>query len=168
MSRRYTEQQQRLILEQLIANAGDVILTSQQTGVPERTLARWKNQSLPQIPGLPLPPPPPQTASPISPDDIQYPILQPGEMADRMRHLQEKMMANADLLNESVAPAIAEATLAQRVAALAQLTDRIIRLNAQLPQPEAKPDPNADDGTYEMLHPVEDFDDEEADTPDSA
>ncbi len=161
MPKRYSAEAKRLILERLAQNNGNVLVTADETGVNPRTIYIWLKDSriekksdanLTNLTNLVN-----QDAVSSLPADL---VLQPGEVADVLRELQQGMIQNVRLLNDAVAPAIADATLAQRVAALTQLTDRIIRLNGQLPQPEAKPDPNADDGTYEMEHPIREFYDE--------
>jgi arsenate reductase-like glutaredoxin family protein len=60
MPRRYTPDEKKHILQLLQANAGDVALTSAQTGVPGRTIYRWQND----MPKLPLPLSPFVTNSP--------------------------------------------------------------------------------------------------------
>lgn len=55
-----------------------------------------------------------------------------------LRDLKAQMMSIARTLADTIPDAIAEAPLGQRVSALAQLTDRIIKLAAQLPDDSKK------------------------------
>jgi transposase-like protein len=43
--RKYADEERSAILEILAVNGGDVSVTSEQTGVPERTLFHWKNEA---------------------------------------------------------------------------------------------------------------------------
>jgi transposase-like protein len=127
MSRRYTSEEKDHAIQQLIANHGDVTLTSLETGIAERTLTRWKRSMvLPPrgaFPSRPQPQPPPQPQNPIAADDLEA-----------LRDLQQEMLREAYNLVHSIEEAIDEAPLNQRVAALAQLIDRIMKLSVQLPR----------------------------------
>jgi hypothetical protein len=120
MSRRYTQQEKDHAIQRLIAHSGDVALTSSETGIPVRTLENWRRaHGLPRFGASPPPPPPP----PIAADDL-----------DALRDLQQEMLREAYNLVHSIEEAIDEAPLNQRVAALAQLIDRIMKLSVQLPR----------------------------------
>jgi hypothetical protein len=119
MSRRYTSEEKDHAIQRLIANSGDVALTSSETGIPVRTLENWRRvHGLPRFGASPPPPPPP-----IAADDL-----------DALRDLQQEMLREAYNLVHSIEEAIDEAPLNQRVAALAQLIDRIMKLSVQLPR----------------------------------
>ena len=124
MSRRYTQEEREQVIQLLIANDGDVALTALQSGIPERTLTRWK-RSLVWPSNLAQPQPPPQPQMTIASDDIEA-----------LRNLQQEMLHEAYNLVHSIEEAIEDAPLNQRVAALAQLIDRIIKLSVQLPHPD--------------------------------
>jgi len=143
MPRHYTDEEKRLVLDRLIANYGDVDLTVSQTAIPERTVARWKKDA--QRNGTLLPPPPPMP--PSASDSLPSPVTTgeglglgvsslPEEITDRLTALRQEMLDAADTLSRSIVSAIEDAPLNQRVAALAQLIDRIIKLATQLPQTE--------------------------------
>ncbi len=140
MSRRYTSEDKERILHLLIANNGDIDITCQQTGVPPRTLYRWQKTA--NILPLPLSPLPPPTR--IADDDITA-----------LRDLQQQMLREAYHLVHSIEEAIDEAPLSQRVAALAQLIDRIIKLSAQLPRTNNDDMKIAYDEGYERDDPFE-------------
>ncbi len=120
MARRYTPQEKEHALQCFVANDSDVSLTSAQTGIPVRTLENWRRAGILVHPTLPPPPP----APPIAPDDL-----------DALRDLQHQMLREAYNLVHSIEDAIEDAPLSQRVAALAQLIDRIMKLSSQLPNP---------------------------------
>jgi transposase-like protein len=124
--RNYTAEEKLHALEHLAAHGGDVELTAASLGIPKRTLARWKQihmvSEMP-MPTVPMPMPMPTPTPPLSADVIEA-----------LGELQREMMQIAHTLSHAIEPAIAEAPLGQRVAALAQLIDRIIKLGAQLPQ----------------------------------
>jgi hypothetical protein len=67
-----------------------------------------------------------------------------------LRDLKSQMLTIAKILADSVVQAIDEAPLGQRVAALTQLTDRIMKLAAQLPGEEVE---------YVLSDDVEEVDD---------
>ena len=124
MSRHYSQDDKDRALELLIANRGDVAITSVQTGIAERTLYRWQKAS--GILPSPLPPLPP----------IEGYTSNNSMSADRvtaLRDIQQEMLAEAKTLVHSLNEAIADAPLNQRVAALAQLIDRIMKLDLELP-----------------------------------
>ncbi len=132
MSRRYTKEEKQQVLERLIQNNGDVSRTSAETGVPKRTIYNWhKNMPMPM---LQLPPIVPQdddspshveraSGDGVSPDDI-----------DTLRELQQRMLAHIHLINDAIPDAIAAAPLNQLVTSLSQMTDRYLKVSAQLQQ----------------------------------
>jgi transposase-like protein len=117
MSRRYSPEEKDHAIQRLIANRSDVALTHSETGIPVRTLENWRRaHQLPRFGALPPPPP-------IAADDLEA-----------LRDLQQEMLREAYNLVHSIEEAIDEAPLNQRVAALAQLIDRIMKLSVQLPR----------------------------------
>jgi hypothetical protein len=147
MPRHYSPEERDYAIQRLIAHHGDIQRTAAEIGVSTRTLYNWRKtvkinllqlQNLQQNSQIQ-----PQNTPSIASDDLQT-----------FRHIQAGMLHNVNLLNASVAEAIEEATLGQRVTALIQLTDRIIKLAAQLPQPE-------EDIEYVLTDDVEEEDEEE-------
>jgi hypothetical protein len=118
MVRRYTPEEKDHALELLIANNGDLSLTSAETGIPVRTLENWRRAGV-LPPPVTAPPPPPM----------------PDDRLEALEDIQQQMLREARNLAYSLREAVADAPLSQRVAALAQLLDRIIKLNTQLPGP---------------------------------
>lgn len=149
MVRRYTQEEKDQALELLIANNGDLSLTSAETGIPIRTLENWRRAGVLPPPVISPPPPPP------IPDD----------RLEALEDIQQQMLREARNLAYSLRETVADAPLNQRVAALAQLLDRIIKLNTQLPNPTKETvfrieyiDP---EGHVHATPPIPDEDDEE-------
>jgi transposase-like protein len=134
MTNHYTPQQKQIILDQLRANQGNIYRTAAETGVPERTLARWRRQA--EI----VPPANNAGGGPPPPPPIRYQT--DAAILEALRDSQAQMLALMQRLLITIPQAIEEAPLHQQVAALAQLTDRVIRLAAQLP-------PKDQEGTHD-------------------
>jgi transposase-like protein len=140
MSRRYTDEEKRIVLERLIANRGDVSLTADQTGVTTTTIYKWKKLANLHIsplsplsllsPNSPYDPVGAQRAAP-SPESAPPPLAP--DDAQALQDLKRHMLENAELLNTAIAPAIEDASLSERVMALIRLVDRIHRLSIELP-----------------------------------
>jgi hypothetical protein len=169
MPRHYTDVEKRLVLDRLIANHGDVARTAAETGVSDRAIYTWRTEPKfadlisPLLPHLPH----------ISHDDTlnSPPSLAgegPGvgvlseEITERLTTLREEMLDAADTLSRSIISAIEEAPLNQRVTALSQLIDRIIKLATQLPNEEIEYVYE-----YEVEHHVEKKKDFETEAEDS-
>lgn len=168
MPRHYTDEEKRLVLDRLIANHGDVDLTVSQTGVPERTIARWKQtaQRDGSLRPMSMPPPMPPTDTLNSPPSLAGEGPGVGvlseEITERLTTLREEMLDAADTLSRSIISAIDEAPLNQRVTALSQLIDRIIKVATQLPNEEEIEYVYE----YEVEHHVEKKEDLEAEAED--
>jgi hypothetical protein len=151
MPNKLSEAQKRLILERLVANRGDVARTASEFGIATTTIYRWLKQPemqqmlLLQLQQLQQSRLGNATVAPLATD-----------VEDRLRALQEQMLTSAELISRSVPEAVESAPLGQRVTALSQLTDRIIKLSAQLPS-EADPD----DKPFEIDYDVEEQEDED-------
>ncbi|MBI5670290.1 MAG: transposase [Chloroflexi bacterium] len=107
MSRRYTDDDRRQALECLKANGGNCCQTSQETGIPVRTLRTWARQA-----------------------------RQAEEAADVERALaqmRQRLIDNVLRLANSLEAKIDDAPLNQHASALAQLVDRLIKLAEKLP-----------------------------------
>jgi transposase-like protein len=135
MSRTYSVEEKQRAVDRLIANFGDIGRTSAELDIPERTLWRWRKEIMP----LPPPPLPPQTESSssslagmlYSPDEKA--VIPPDDL-EALRDLKAEMLHLTKYIIQSdrIKPAIDAAPLHQRVTALTQLIDRIIKLAAQL------------------------------------
>ncbi len=121
----YSEDEKQQALDVLEAVGGDLTRARLQTGIQNRTLLRWQQKYRPTltVSKSKMPTPTSQAPSPV--------VLSADDEA-ALRNLQRGMMEEANRLVQSIAPAIHDAPLAQRVIALARLIDRIIKLSAQL------------------------------------
>jgi transposase-like protein len=121
MSRRvYSRDEKVNILAKLQANGGNIILTAVQEGIPERTLYTWHRQFYAENQRRQSPPP----SSPISlnnfADDMQV-----------MKYLRRKIIA--ELLSvANTFDGVNAISPAQRMTLLAQLMDRLIKLDTHL------------------------------------
>lgn len=124
MSRRYSPDQKAEALALLQAN-GSISQTSMMTEIPERTLytwrrEQWRERKLQQLQQQPPPPPPPQMS------DFETD-------ADAFAYMREHIIG--ELLN--IVTTLKEdrffSTPYQRVLALSQLLDRLIKLDAYRP-----------------------------------
>ncbi|MBN8592086.1 MAG: transposase [Anaerolineae bacterium] len=129
MPSRYDDSQKQAAIDQLRANRGDVARTALQLDIPERTLSRWwsaaRHQKMANGGEAPSPQPP---QPPIVP-------LADAALVTKLRIQQSRMLVINDLLLDAIPQAITVAPLNQQVTALAQMTDRVIKLATELPQP---------------------------------
>jgi hypothetical protein len=121
----YTDHQRETILDRLAANMGNIALTSIQTGVSERTIARWRQKYRPAM----------TTKTTIPPAIDAVPTITLANDAALLR-LRDQLVQHAFALSDSFEEGIANATLSQRAAALSQIIDRIVKLAAFLPPPD--------------------------------
>lgn len=133
MPRHYTDAEKQLVLDRLIANHGDVPRTVEEMGVPMRTLYNWqKDANLPLPNLLPnLPNSPPSLAGAGAGVGVS---ALPPQTTEAFQTLHDTLLTLANTLSHRIEEAIDEAPLNQRVAALAQLIDRIAKLATLLPQ----------------------------------
>ncbi len=131
--RYYTDQQKQQILDRLRANQGDIPRTTAETSVNERTLLRWRREAgiEPNLVTLSMP-----TTTSTTTTTTSSHYVNDSAILDALRDSQAQMLTLMQKLLTSIPTAIHEAPLNQQVAALAQLTDRVIRLAAQLPSKE--------------------------------
>lgn len=128
MPRRYSNAEKRRILDHLMLNGGDVVLTAQQYGASPATVYRWLRDENFRIKAdshsyhsyhsaspRPLDEEPGGEGFSPHPDDPLMPFI-------------PAMVAKASDLLASIDEAIQDAPLNQRVAALVQLIDRIERM----------------------------------------
>jgi transposase-like protein len=119
MSRRYADHHKSAVLKQLEANGYDVAITSDQTGIPTRTLRAWRQELLSQ-----LPPPPLRQR-------------QPGELPRFESDLEAFAYLRRTILSEMIriSALVAEDGLVvaphQTVNILSQLLDKFILLDEQ-------------------------------------
>lgn len=135
MPRTYTDAEKQQAIDRLAANNGDLMLTAMQTGISDRTLMRWRHKIQPTtttttttttIPAVGAQHVAPSSSPPA-------PIPTDPDLINTLTDLQAKMKHAMNLLADSIPEAIADAPLNQRILALVQLIDRIVKLNAQLP-----------------------------------
>jgi hypothetical protein len=117
MSRRYTQEEKDQVLNRLAANTGDVPLTSAQTGIPVRTLHAWRRAS-PQLHAV---------------QQQQQPVQLAPSDDEALRQLRQQLVGEASNLIASLEEVLDESSLNQRVSALGQLIDRIVKLAVLLP-----------------------------------
>ena len=146
MSHRYSPEEKQQILDRVKVNRGNVDRTAAEFGIHSATIYKWRKtakfaNSLSSF-SSPISPTigaPASTDSPplyevgrglgggdaLPPDDLQA-----------LRDLKSQMLREAEYISVNIRSAVDEAPLSQRVAALAQLIDRIIKLAAELPAPK--------------------------------
>ncbi|MCA0454955.1 MAG: hypothetical protein LCI00_13365 [Chloroflexi bacterium] len=146
MSRRYTDDEKRLVLDRLIANHGDIPRTALESGVSDRTLLRWRTETdikSPQIalmssPTSPTSPTQTPSSSPRPEGEgqgVRVPTDLPPETIETFQDIHDKLLPIIDILTGRIVEAIDDASLSQRIVALAQLIDRVTKLAALLPRP---------------------------------
>ncbi len=129
MSRRYDPAFKTEILRQLDANGGNVALTVLQTGVPRRTLFRWKTQRdlVPQMPPLPVLPQVPSLIDEKEGEAVE-------DLQETLSDLQRDLLKQIRHLIKTMRPSIDSAPLNQRVVAFSMLVDRFLMLQHHLAQ----------------------------------
>jgi len=171
MSRHYTDEEKRLILDRLIANHGDVARTADEFHVTTTTIYRWMKaanveenrqlqlQQLQQMQHFQLSNSPSLYTERGQGGEVPL----PEETTAAFQTLHDKLLAIANTLSNRIEEAIDEAPLNQRMTALSQLIDRIAKLAALLPDDED--DDEEDDGKpFEIdydVEPKEDDDDQQ-------
>jgi transposase-like protein len=141
---RYSSEEKQQILDRAKANRGDVTRTAAEFGIHPATIYKWRKttkfaNSLSSF-SSPISPTSDSTVGtglalstdsqdtyPIPPDDLQA-----------LRDLKSQMLREAEYISVNIRSAVDDAPLSQRVTALAQLIDRIIKLAAELPAPKEK------------------------------
>ena len=118
MSKRYSQEEKDQALQRLVANAGDVPLTSAQTGIPLRTLHAWRRAHL-------------SSEQHVAPQQQQVNLAPSDDEA--LRLLRQQLVNEALTFITSLEEVMDEASLNQRVSALGQLIDRIVKLAVLLP-----------------------------------
>ena len=135
LSRRYTPEEKSAALQRLDDNFGDVAVTSIQTGVPTRTLREWKRQRhLEAFQTGQLPPQnqrrqqrQQQIIDPTNNDDDDD-----DDEGNKYRRLRKELMQHIFDLSATLMDDPQTAYL--RAVTLSRLIDRVIRLEAIIPQ----------------------------------
>jgi transposase-like protein len=121
MSKRYSQEEKDRALERLAANTGDASLTSAQTGIPLRTLHAWR-RALEQH----------------GAQQQQQPVKLAPSDDEALRLLRQQLVSEALSFIASLDEVVEEASLNQRVSALGQLIDRIVKLAVLLPPAQSE------------------------------
>jgi transposase-like protein len=162
MSRHYTDEEKRLILDRLIANHGDVARTADEFHVTTTTIYRWMKaanveenrqlqlQQLQQMQHFQLSNSPSLYTERGQGGEVPL----PEETTAAFQTLHDKLLAIADTLSNRIIEAIDDAPLNQRMTALSQLIDRIAKLAALLPVEEEEIE-YVHEYEYEVEHHVE-------------
>jgi transposase-like protein len=138
MPRPFSPEFKEQALLQLEINDGNLARTAAELGISDRSLLRWRQQS-------------PTTTTTTTTTLGTQPEIPENDLQALMS-LKARLIQAADYISVSIIPAVEDAPLGQRVSALAQLIDRIIKLAAQLPVEEEE---------MELSDDVEEVDDEE-------
>jgi transposase-like protein len=135
MSKRYTLEEKASAVQTLSDNCGNIQRTSQQTGIPSRTLYTWWNQEQTKLQQLPqgkneLPPPPLQTPSAADHPEADEDLRADGIMDEVLEHL----MQQARMLSLRFSQNYEKMPPTSQMMALTRLIDRIIKLDARKPR----------------------------------
>jgi hypothetical protein len=137
---KYHPTQKTAILEKLRANGGDIAVTHLQTGVPERTLRDWRRERWLQSP--PPPPPTPLRRRQNDPDgdavddqpaqapDQELPVFE--DDLDALAYLRRQIVDELVRIAGAFQDTFQLASPYQRVNMLAQLMDRLMKLDERL------------------------------------
>ena len=141
MSRRYTPDEKAAIIAHLDLNRGDILLTSQQMGIPTRTLYTWWQQVCFQrrrrqheMSDLPLPSP--SEGSPVAANtalptpQVDLPLFE--NDLDTMRFMRSRIMQELLKLTLSLNDNFDGTTPYHRVLILSRLLERLMKLDEHL------------------------------------
>ncbi len=127
MARRYSKSHKAETLQRLDENAGDVALTSLQSGVPERTLREWRRLRALNLAAAA------ETEWRQAREQPSQPPPSATDSAASFETLNVLLMDEAFKLAGSLATGWDDSPTHLRMMALAHLIDRILKLNAILP-----------------------------------
>ena len=136
MPRHYHPYQKKAALQELDASFGDIVMTSERTGIPERTLRDWRRQrekGLPKLPPSPpnfsSPPPPPKPALPIFEDDMKA-----------LAFMRQQILDELVNISANIKDSFAQTAPHRRLRVLSDLLDRLMKLDEHLEpyQPEER------------------------------
>lgn len=161
MSRRYTPEEKATILEKLAENGGKVARTSQQTGVPARTLHAWRAQEQGKLPQHLL----------MNDPEFEAILRRDAQRADTiLDDVLKQLLESVRVLAGRVTTTFDHVPPTTQMMALSRLIDRILKLEARQPRIEQ---PKAyimryqyPDGTFHMVPPWAGDDDDDDDDDD--
>jgi len=125
MSYRYPPQHKAAVLAQLQANHSNVILTSIQTGIPERTIRDWRRKAYLQN-QLPVLPPHTPSAAAATPEFE--------EESQALQYVRRQIVQEVANMAATLKDTLDTAAPYHRILALSQLLDRLIKLDILIPQ----------------------------------
>ena len=142
MSHRYSPEEKQQILDRVKINRGNVDRTAAEFGIHSATIYKWRktakfanSSSSFSSPISPTSDSSVGTGLALSAESNNTESL-PLDDLQALRDLKSQMLREAEYISVNIRSAVDEAPLSQRVAALAQLIDRIIKLAAELPTPK--------------------------------
>jgi transposase-like protein len=144
MSKRYTPEEKARILQTLYENCSNVARTSQQTGVPSRTLYTWWKEEQAKLPQLPqekieLPPPLQQPIRFGDDPELEEWARQEASRADAiMDQVLDQLLDQVRVLSSRLSYNFDKAPPTSQMMALTRLLDRILKLDARKPRLEQK------------------------------
>jgi hypothetical protein len=131
MPRHYRPYQKAAALRELDASFGDIVTTSERTGIPERTLRDWRRQREKVLPNLPppppifspppSPPPPPKPALPIFEDDMKA-----------LAFMRQQILDELVNISTNIKDTFAQTAPHRRLRVLSDLLDRLAKLDERL------------------------------------
>ena len=122
----YPPERKAAVLQQLQANHNNVALTSIQTGVPERTIRDWRRKHW-----LEKALPPQGT-----PAAAAKPALDYGEETEALKFVRQQIIQEVVSVASNLADTLNTTAPYHRILALTQLLDRLIKLDAYIPETE--------------------------------
>jgi hypothetical protein len=131
MPRHYTAFQKGDALQLLDSLYGDIALTSDRTGIPERTLRDWRRERERSSPPSPPPfsaPPPPPNKPPEFEEDL-----------DALVYIREQIMAELLNISANMHDTFAQTAPHKRLRVLTELLDRLMVIDAAVEPYEPTP-----------------------------
>jgi hypothetical protein len=121
MPRHYTAFQKGDALQLLDSLYGDIALTSERTGIPERTLRDWRRERERSSP----PSPPPFSAPPPPPNEV--PDFE--DQLDALNYIREQVMNELLNISANIGDTFAQTPPHKRLRVLSDLLDRLMKLD---------------------------------------
>jgi transposase-like protein len=140
MSKSYSEADRQAAIDRLRENDGNVRLTAKQTGIPQRTLFRWREEA-----GIAPPAEEPKATA-------SNPSINDEEVLQRLHGLEDTVITLSEQLGKVVSEELEEAPFNQQVTALIQLIDRAMKMAAELP-PRNPENPDDEDPARTLFPP---------------
>jgi hypothetical protein len=127
MSKYYHPKHKALVLQKLVENNGDIILTSLQTGVPQRTLRDWRYQShiltAAAVDEMAAARRTQESEPPPSASELDD---------DALKRIHDKLVADIHKLINTLGDDMEYASFPQRVTALARMVESLPKLQSLL------------------------------------